>query len=280
MQLLEGTDSARAHRRPTGSSGHLAGLGLADQRRVAGGARQGHHASRHQARKRFHHRRAIRQRFSTSAWPNSPLWIPVPANPTVSVTGPSHAHRRGHRHRGLHVTGAGARRTARRSHRSFFFRRPALRNGHGQASVLRAHLGRNGLCHSRPGPAFAERVHARAAAASAGNHRQVPDQESRFALPDRRGDSSRPAEAEEGLRIRQEPEVGAHRDHWSPQRKLHLAISPRPCVAVIIAAVLWGPRVLRAGLQATPPALPRFSAFPSRKSIAVLPFADRRRSRS
>ncbi len=60
---------------------------------------------------------------------------------------------------------------------------------------------------------------------------------------------------------------------WSPQKKLRLAMAA-VAVVVLIAAVVWGPRILRrmaaSGAASTQPA----SLVPERKSLAVLPFAD------
>jgi tetratricopeptide (TPR) repeat protein/TolB-like protein len=60
---------------------------------------------------------------------------------------------------------------------------------------------------------------------------------------------------------------------WSPQRKLRLALAAVALVAVV-AAVVWGPQVLRriasSGAVSPQPA----SLVPERKSIAILPFAE------
>jgi tetratricopeptide (TPR) repeat protein len=57
---------------------------------------------------------------------------------------------------------------------------------------------------------------------------------------------------------------------WSPKRKLRLALAA--CLAVVVvAAAVWGPRVLRR-LLVSGAAVPA-SIAPARKSVAVLPFA-------
>ena len=61
---------------------------------------------------------------------------------------------------------------------------------------------------------------------------------------------------------------------WSPRRKIRLGMAVA-FVAILAAAVLWGPRVLRR-LAASGTGVPGTSAslMPVRKSIAVLPFAS------
>ena len=60
---------------------------------------------------------------------------------------------------------------------------------------------------------------------------------------------------------------------WSPQRKLRLAIAAA-AVLVLVAAGVWGPRLLRRLAASQAAAVQSASLLPERKSIAVLPFAD------
>jgi tetratricopeptide (TPR) repeat protein len=60
---------------------------------------------------------------------------------------------------------------------------------------------------------------------------------------------------------------------WSPQRKQRIAVVAG-LVVVIVAAVIWGPRLLRRMVLGTPAAVQPASPAPARTSVAVLPFAD------
>ena len=69
-------------------------------------------------------------------------------------------------HGRLHVARAGQGQGARSAHRSFFFRRRAVRNGHGNAAVSRRNLGVDFSVDSRPRPGFCGAPESRSAARS------------------------------------------------------------------------------------------------------------------
>jgi eukaryotic-like serine/threonine-protein kinase len=60
---------------------------------------------------------------------------------------------------------------------------------------------------------------------------------------------------------------------WSPQRKVRLA-SGAIAALVLVAAGVWGPRVVRRLAAPAGSAAPAASLVPERRSIAVLPFAE------
>ena len=117
-----------------------------DHRRSRSRARQGHHSSRHQAGKYFHHqeRDVEDPRFRAGEDGRETQRVERNSGGFRAADGGSGALDQpgvGAGHGGVHVAGAGARRRSGRAQRPVFVRRGALRNGHRTRSVFRQHVG-------------------------------------------------------------------------------------------------------------------------------------------
>ena len=152
-----------------------------------------------------------RRRSRTAATPSPTRSPPWPRRRTT------HQPRHHARHRRLHVARTSPRQRTRRPHRSFFFRRRPLRNGHRPASLPRRNHRRRLRIHPQSRARLRRPPQSRSPAQTRRHHRQSPRKRSRPPLPARLRNARRPQAPQARHRLR--PLRHVHRsDHYGIRR--------------------------------------------------------------